>query len=258
MLNIRKFNPFRLRSKITNGRTRHYADNVTITTMVIATIALFGLIYYQVRPVELVDIKVPVSTTKSEYKPGDIVQGIFFGEVFYQGRVQVERDVFCAGYRERILSRTGENIFSGNSRPVKLEGSVRRIGQLPDDIPIGKNCVIQFVNSYDINTPFGNRHEERTYYTQNFLVVSSDSKKSESDTGGTPDLFDSDGDVPPNGNSQPVENSESREKQQSGETSPKTSNTNNTTPQTKTPPAEPVLPPSCRVDVFDLLKLFCN
>jgi hypothetical protein len=132
---------------------------------------LIALIYLQVRPVQLVDIKVPVATDKAEYYPGQEVGGIFFGEVFWDGKVEIHREVYCKNYKATIQTDAGDDIFRGVSRPIKLEGTSRVIGKLPLTVPIGENCVIQFVNTYHLNTPFGGRDIDVTYYTQNFKIL---------------------------------------------------------------------------------------
>lgn len=164
--------PLKQRRRLINkSNAWRITDIFTITAMAIALVALLALIYFYVRPVPTVDIKVPVATDKAEYQPGEEVSGIFFGEVYYSGKVDIVRDVFCKDYRGRILTDQGDEIFSGASVPAKLEGTTRRIGNLPSDVPVGQNCVIQFVNTYHIETPFGDRVISNAYYTQNFMIV---------------------------------------------------------------------------------------
>lgn len=150
---------------------RSTIDAAFLATMTIALLALFALIFYQLRPIPTVDIKVPVATDKAEYYAGQEVSGIFFGDVYYKGRVEILREVFCKDYRGVIKTEKGDDIFKGISAPQHLEGTSRRIGNLPDDVPVGSNCVIQFLNTYNIETPFGNRQIVRDYYTQNFKIV---------------------------------------------------------------------------------------
>jgi hypothetical protein len=226
-----------------------FTNILTIAAMIIGIVALIALVYYQVRPMELVDIKVPVSTEKPTYRAGENVNGIFFGEVYYEGEVRISRDVFCAGYRAKILTDEGDEIFTGVSRPVVLKGDLRTIGKLPANVPEGKNCVIQFVNSYDINTPFGIRHEERTYYTQNFLIISdradSDQTDLEDDEIQTPRLFPT-----------PSEQEETDKKQ--AEQSQPTQQNQQPAPEPQPQPAEPIQPPQeCAIELLGI-KLFCS
>lgn len=150
---------------------RNLIDLVFLVLMVAGVLALSALIYFYARPIRTVDIKVPVATDKAEYYPEQEVSGIFFGQIFYEGRVEILRDVFCKNYRGTIKTDEGDDIFKGTSKPNKLEGATRRIGKIPSDVPVGENCVIQFLNTYNIQTPFGNRQIVVDYYTQNFKIV---------------------------------------------------------------------------------------
>lgn len=147
---------------------------LTIAAFTIGVIALISLIWLYVRPIKTADIKVPVATDQASYHPGEEISGIFFGEVFYKGNVQVLREVFCKGYQNIIKppesARNGD-FYATQSMPRKIEGLSVTIGHLPDNIPIGSNCVLQFTNIYRIQTPFGLRQEEYQYYTQNFAIV---------------------------------------------------------------------------------------
>ena len=154
---------------------RQAFDAITLAAIMFGLLALVALIYYQARPLKLADIKVPVATDKASYNPSQQVAGIFFGETFHRGDVKILREVFCSNYRGVIAppkeSADGD-FFSTQSVPRKLEGATIEIGTLPANVPIGSNCVIQFTNVYDIQTPFGVRHESVQYYTQNFSIVS--------------------------------------------------------------------------------------
>lgn len=150
-------------------------DYVTTGIMVIALLALFALLYYYVRPIRTVDIKVPVATDQSSYAPGESIGGIFFGETYYEGHVKILREVFCTNYKGFIPPENGQsdgNLFSTYSVPRKLEGITVPIGKLPADIPVGVNCVLRFTNIYEIQTPFGIRKITTSYYTQNFAIIS--------------------------------------------------------------------------------------
>lgn len=152
--------------------TRVFADRVTLIVVVAAVLTLGWLVYLNVRPIPTVDIKVPVATDQSSYYPGQQVSGIFFGDVFYEGKVEVLREVYCKDFNGIIKTSEGDDIFKGISRATHLEGTSREIGELPKDVPVGSNCVIQFANTYNIPTPFGNRTITKIYYTQNFAIVS--------------------------------------------------------------------------------------
>lgn len=154
--------------------TRKTVDVVFLMLMVAGFAALAALIWYQVRPLKLVDIKVPVATDKASYYPSQEVKGIFFGEIYYKGEVRILREVFCTDYKGVIKppkEAADGDFFATQSQPTVFNGNSRTIGLLPADIPIGSNCVLKFTNVYRIQTPFGVRHETREYYTQNFAIV---------------------------------------------------------------------------------------
>lgn len=153
---------------------RQAFDAITVAAIVFGLLALVALIYYQARPIKLADIKVPVATDKSSYYAGQQVGGIFFGETFYDGNVKILREVFCANYHGVIkppAESADGDFFSTIAKPRKLDGATVPIGNLPEDVPVGQNCVIRFRNVYNIQTPFGVRHEEYEYYTQNFAII---------------------------------------------------------------------------------------
>ncbi len=159
---------------------RQAFDAITLGLMSFAAIALIALVLFYTVPVKLADIKVPVATDKASYYPSQQIGGIFFGEIYYKGEVRILREVFCKDYH-RVIAPPAEstvdgNLFSTQSIPHKLEGASVPIGQLPADAPIGANCVIQFTNIYEIKTPFGTRHEEYQYYTQNFAIVTKEKR----------------------------------------------------------------------------------
>jgi hypothetical protein len=237
---------------------RQAFDAITVAAIVFGLLALLALIYYQARPLKLADIKVPVATDKATYYPSQEVSGIFFGETYYKGDVKILREVFCSNYRGVISppkeSADGE-FFSTQARERKLEGATVFIGTLPANVPIGSNCVIQFTNVYDIQTPFGVRHETVQYYTQNFSIVSKEERQQRDET------------------NQQQNQLQQQELQKSGSTSyvgggDDNSNQNNTTtnnttnnnavPPSNQKPSEPVQPPqSCTVNLLGI-KLFCR
>lgn len=149
-------------------------NTLSILAIIIGVIALISLIYNYVRPVKTADIKVPVATDQASYYPGEEISGIFFGEIFYRGEVRVLREVFCKNYTNIIeppeTARNGD-FYDTQSIPRKIEGLSVTIGLLPKNIPVGSNCVLQFTNVYRVQTPFGVRHIEYQYYTQNFSIV---------------------------------------------------------------------------------------
>lgn len=149
-------------------------DVLTTIAILLGTIALVALLYFNVVPVKLADIKVPVATDKSSYYAGQQVGGIFFGETFYDGNVKILREVFCANYHGIIkppAEAADGDFFDTIAKPRQLNGATVPIGTLPDNVPVGQNCVIRFRNVYNIQTPFGVRHEEYEYYTQNFAII---------------------------------------------------------------------------------------
>jgi len=213
--------------------------------MTIALLALISLVFYQLRPIPTVDIKVPVATDKAEYYAGQEVSGIFFGDVYYKGRVEILREVFCKDYRGVIKTDEGDDIFKGISAPQHLEGTSRRIGNLPADVPVGSNCVIQFLNTYNIETPFGNRQIVRDYYTQNFKIVDKPAPAEQAEDAATERHDDTL--FPPTEQSGPVTTvPESKQEK------PKDNK-----PEQPSKPAEPVVPPEvCSVKLlFICVKL---
>jgi hypothetical protein len=159
---------------------RQAFDAITVAAIVFGLLALVALIYYQARPIKLADIKVPVATDKASYYPSQQIGGIFFGETFFKGNVKILREVYCTNYKGIIdppKNAADGNFFDTSTKPRKLEGNTIPIGTLPKDVPIGSNCVIQFTNVYNIQTPFGVRHEEYQYYTQNFAIVTKERRE---------------------------------------------------------------------------------
>lgn len=162
---------------ITLGRV---FDWLTVLALVGAGIALLVLIWLYVRPINTANIKVPVATDQVSYYPGEDISGIFFGDTYYTGEVRVLREVFCKDYKGIIKPPAGAadgNFFSTQGRPRHLEGASVVVGNLPDDIPVGLNCVLQFTNVYEIQTPFGIRRLEYQYYTQNFAIVTKERRQ---------------------------------------------------------------------------------
>lgn len=173
---------------------------LAVAAFTIGVIALIALIWLYVRPIKVADIKVPVATDQASYYPGEEISGIFFGEIHYKGEVRVLREVFCKNYRDIIVppeqARNGD-FYDTQSIPRRIEGLSVNIGLLPDDIPVGSNCVLQFTNVYEIQTPFGIRRIEYQYYTQNFSIVTRERRQQlECEASGRKDcnfLFDSSG-----------------------------------------------------------------
>lgn len=245
--------PLKNRKRLINkSNAWRITDIFTITTMALAFFALLLLVWFYVRPINTVDIKVPVATDKAEYYEGQEISGIFFGEIYWQGRVEILREVFCKDYRATIKTDEGDEIFKGISTPAKLEGDSRRIGNLPEGAPLGSNCVIQFVNTYHINTPFGDRIISKSYYTQNFKVIvkpSKPDKKAEPSNDATSGVGGAQ--QAPAGVGGTQETPQQQEPQQ-GEPGPQ----GPTGPQG--PPAEPVQPPQeCAIN-FGPIKLICD
>lgn len=155
-------------------------NTLTILAFSIGVVALFALIWLYVRPIQVADIKVPVATDQASYYPGEEISGIFFGEIYYKGEVRVLREVFCKDYKNIIApppSAKNGDFYDTQSIPRKIEGLNVTIGMLPKDVPVGSNCVLQFTNIYTIPTPFGSRHIEYQYYTQNFSIVTKERRQ---------------------------------------------------------------------------------
>jgi len=176
------------------------ANALSIAAFTFGLIALVALIWLYVRPIKVADIKVPVATDQASYYPGEEISGIFFGEIFHKGEVRVLREVFCKDYHDVIQppenARNGD-FYDTQSIPRKIEGLSVNIGMLPSKIPVGSNCVLQFTNVYEIQTPFGIRRIEYQYYTQNFSIVTRERRMQlECEASGRKDcnyLFDSTG-----------------------------------------------------------------
>lgn len=246
------------------------ANVATVLAFTAGLIALAALIWLYVRPIKVADIKVPVATDQASYYPGEEISGIFFGEIFHKGEVRVLREVFCKDYKNIIeppASARNGDFYDTQSIPRKIEGLSVTIGNLPRDIPVGSNCVLQFTNVYNIQTPFGIRHIEYQYYTQNFSIVTRERRMQlECEAAGKQNcnfIID----VP---KAEKTDDSEPQASQQFSPESapmpveqPVTNNfndnrrtTNNTT---NNPPAEPVTPPQevCTVNLLGI-KAFCR
>lgn len=166
---------------VDHGITWERVINVfTVIAFALGLLALAALIWLQVRPLQLANIKVPVATDQASYYPGEDISGIFFGDTYYKGEVRVLREVFCKDYKGIIKPPVGAadgDFFTTQGRPRHLEGQSIVVGNLPSDIPVGLNCVLQFTNVYEIQTPFGIRKEEYQYYTQNFSIVTKERRQ---------------------------------------------------------------------------------
>lgn len=236
---------------------RQLFDAITLIGIIVGIIALLALIYYQVRPIQLAEIKVPVATDKATYKPSDQISGIFFGSTHYSGEVRILREVFCKNYRGVIIppdeSRVDGNFFSTQAKPRKLEGVTIMIGKLPDNVPIGSNCVIQFTNIYLIKTPFGDRRDQVQYYTQNFSIISAKER----------DERDSEQQQQQETQQQELQSSatDGASSFEGGGTQSQTNTPNNQNtqpPPVQEPPSEPVTPPEeCVLDLLGI-KLICS
>jgi len=167
-----------LRSKIRGlgdwFRKKNIVDVITVAIFISAFVALLVLVWLYVRPIPTANIKVPVATDQASYYPGEDISGIFFGDTYYSGEVRILREVFCKNYKGVIkppAESADGNFFATQARPRHLEGQSVNVGALPSNIPVGANCVLQFTNVYEIQTPFGLRRIEYQYYTQNFAIV---------------------------------------------------------------------------------------
>jgi hypothetical protein len=251
------------------GNLRHVVVRVTDTLLtvipILAIIALGILIFLYVRPIKTANIKVPVATDQASYYPGEDISGIFFGDTYYQGEVRVLREVFCKDYKGVIkppsYSADG-NFFSTQSIQRHLEGNTINVGNLPSDVPVGANCVLQFTNVYQVQTIFGIRHIEYQYYTQNFAIVTRERRQQlECEASGRKDCNYIN--IVPNADTQPAESTQA---QSSPETTPSSgtptvnnnsTTTNNTTNNTTTaqPPA-PRYEERCSIDF--IIKINCR
>lgn len=114
-------------------------------------------------------IEVPVATTKDTYAPGELIEGLFFGEVRYGGEVKYVRQLVCPNYSEFIPDiNTGKLFVQGSGVPRKLEGHRSPVGYSSQNVPLDVNCTIQFRNIYCVPYLFGCVKREYAYYTQTF------------------------------------------------------------------------------------------
>jgi len=237
--------------------------------MIVAVLALGALVFYNVKPIALADIKVPVATDKSSYYPEQAVSGIFFGDTFYKGNVKILREVFCTNYQGIIkppVEAADGNFFDTTTEPRTFNGDTIPIGTLPSTVPVGQNCVIRFTNVYNIQTPFGVRHEEYQYYTQNFSIITKErrdqldceaSGKSSAECSKTDNSNNANTLAPSTDNT--FGGGTYNGGGASGDTNSNNTTTNNTTNNTTTPPTAPVTPPTqqCTVNLLGI-KLFCQ
>ena len=255
-------------------------DVATIAAVFLALCALAALIFYNVVPIKTADIKVPVATDKSSYYPGQNISGIFFGETYFKGEVRILREVFCKDYKATIKPPEGNaygDFFSTQTQPRKFEGQSVFIGQLPSDIPIGLNCVLQFTNVYIIHTPFGERTERYQYYTQNFAIISKERRdqldceatgKSSDDCAA--EIKAKSGDAPASStepqsditapmNDDPPASFNRSNTQTPAQITPNQTTNNTTNNTVNNPPAEPAPQPIevCTVNALGI-KLFCR
>lgn len=270
--------PLRARRKYQVGhrKTVSVMDGVTIGIMSVALVLLAGLIWYNVRPLKLLEIKVPVATDQSSYSQGEEISGLFFGESFYTGHVKILREVYCKDYKGVIKppaeSAEGD-FFSSRVEPTKYEGTSRRVGNLPDNVPVGSNCVLKFLNIYEIQTPFGIRKETVEYYTQNFAIISKERRAildCEAETGQTTEQCEVQirgrqaTDPKDDAGSNPAQPSslyypqEPRTAPQSNGSAQNGQSPSSTSSEPETPVNEPITPPvTCGVDIL-FIHLFCR
>lgn len=260
---------------ITKSRKWRVADAVFLFTMLFASLSLVALIGYQVYPIKTLDIKVPVATDRSAYAPGEEIGGIFFGEIYYEGDVKVLREVYCRDYKAVIpppAEAKNGDFYDTQSIPRKLDGLSVTVGRLPADIPIGKNCILQFTNVYDIPTPFGTRHISVSYYTQNFAIISQERRqileceaqgRTNCNTEITPENDkELNSTISPDNttssNFDPATPESPLQPRQSAQATQPTQSSNSAPSEPETPRNEPVQPPArnCAID-FLFLHLFC-
>lgn len=243
-------------------------DAVTVAIMGVALLLLASLIWYNVRPLKLLEIKVPVATDQSSYSQGEEISGLFFGEGFYTGHTKILREVYCKNYKGVIkpppASADGD-FFSSRVEPTKYEGTSRVVGNLPDNVPVGSNCVLKFLNIYEIQTPFGVRKETVEYYTQNFAIISKERRAildCEAETGQSTEECEAQvrGASP---DPKVTEGSQTIYYPQEMNTTPQNGGASGSWEYTPTPPETPVSEPinpterTCRVDLL-FVHLFCE
>lgn len=264
----RLFHPLKER-KLFIGKSvlRSNIDTIFLSLMVIAFAFLGALIWYNVKPIKLLEIKVPVATDQSSYSQGEEISGLFFGENYYTGHVKILREVYCKNYKGVIkppAEGADGDFFSTRVEPFKYEGVSRRIGNLPLEVPVGSNCVLKFLNIYELQTPFGVREETVEYHTQNFAIISKERRAildCEANTGRITEQCELE-----------VRGKPTDPKVEAGDTtfiypqeritepsSPSSQTNQPTTPAVpETPPNEPITPPqTCTINLLGI-KLFCE
>lgn len=121
---------------------------------------------------KLSEIEVPVATVKSEYKRGELIEGQFFGQVFWSGQVDYTRQLICPNYVDVLPSLIdGRLIVNGKGTPRVLKGERAPIAYTPHNAPTNVNCTIQFNNHYCIPYLFGCANRDYSYYTQTFTIT---------------------------------------------------------------------------------------
>ena len=237
---------------------RGLTEAVLGVIIVLTFIALIALIWFNIRPIKTADIKVPIATGQATYEVGEDVSGIFFGETFWTGEVRILREVFCKNYKG-IIKPPPENadgdFFDTQTLPRKFEGETIFIGKLPDDVPIGSNCILRFTNVYIDNTPFGDRRIEYQYYTQNFTIITPEQSntKNTDDEKGQDEQDETLKDL-----TNPPSSSGGGAQAPMQSNTPTASAQSKPEPQPQQPPAEPVQPPrECTINLLGI-RLFCD
>lgn len=161
-----------LKSYTTKVQELSVIDFITlgfVTAAFILVLAVLGTYVKASYLTKLANVEVPVATIKDSYVPGELIEGLFFGEVYYSGKVDYTRQLICPNYSEFIKDiNTGYNIVKGSAVPRKLDGARSPIGYSSAGVPLNVNCTIQFKNLYCIPYLFGCVPKEYSYYTQTF------------------------------------------------------------------------------------------
>lgn len=152
-----------------------FVDFVTlglVTAAFILVLTVFGSYLKASYFTKLARIEVPVATVKDSYMPGELIEGLFFGEVYYSGKVDYTRQLICPNYSEYIEDiNTGGNVVKGSAVPREINGARSPIGVASTGVPLDVNCTIQFKNLYCIPYLFGCVAKEYSYYTQAFTFT---------------------------------------------------------------------------------------
>lgn len=147
-------------------------DKVIGVLVVVAIISVGFNLFQRYRSLDLLDVETPVLLTKEVYQKGELVEGIFNGEVKTDLQPKVTRALICDNDSYQLEDReaTGGKRFLKEAKVgiVVLEDSQTQSGK---PIRPGTNCFIKFTNIYTIDLPLGGtRTEQVRYFSDTFDI----------------------------------------------------------------------------------------